>query len=105
MAKKLERSFQHEVIQELKERYPDCVVMKNATGFKDGFPDITMYDGERWAMLECKREKAARKRPNQKYWVNRMNSMSFARFIFPENRKEVMAELAEFIEAGKRAEV
>lgn len=91
--KKKENRFQHEVIQELKERFPGCVVMKNATGFKDGFPDVTVYIGERWAMLECKRERGARKRPNQKYWVDKMNKMSFARFIFPENREEVMNEL------------
>lgn len=91
--KKKESRFQHEVIQELEERFPGCVVMKNATGLKNGFPDITMYVGDRWAMLECKREEEANKRPNQDYWVDRMNGMSFARFIFPENRQEVMNEL------------
>lgn len=91
--KKKENRFQHEVIQELKERFPGCVVMKNVTGMKDGFPDLTVYIGERWAMLECKRERGAKKRPNQKYWVDKMNRMSFARFIFPENREEVMNEL------------
>lgn len=91
--KKKESRFQHEVIQELEERFPGCVVMKNATGLKNGFPDITMYVGDRWAMLECKCEEEANKRPNQDYWVDRMNGMSFARFIFPENRQEVMNEL------------
>ena len=91
--KKKESRFQHEVIQELEERFPGCVVMKNATGLKDGFPDITLYVGNRWAMLECKREEGAKRRPNQGYWVNHMNEMSFARFIFPGNREEVMNEL------------
>ena len=91
--KKKENRFQREVIRELEERFPGCVVMKNATGLRDGFPDITLYVGNRWAMLECKREEGARRRPNQGYWVNHMNEMSFARFIFPENREEVMNEL------------
>lgn len=95
MAKKKQKesSFQSKVIKELKERFPGCVVQKNATGFHDGFPDLMVLYGEHWAMLETKREKAARKRPNQKYWVDRLNEMSFARFIFPENREEVMNEL------------
>lgn len=100
MTKKKENRFQREVIQELKSRFPGCVVMKNATGFHDGFPDIVMYLGRVWAMLECKREKAAKKRPNQLYWVDRMDGMSFARFIYPENRAKVMAELEAFVAAS-----
>lgn len=90
---KKERRFQSEVIHELEERFPGCVVMKNATGLKDGFPDITMYYGEHWAMLECKRSAGASHRPNQDYWVAKMNDMSFAAFIFPENREEVLNAL------------
>lgn len=92
-AKKKESRFQHEVIQMLYERFPGCVVRKNQSGYTNGFPDITVFIGEHWAMLECKREEDAAKRPNQDYWVNRLNEMSFARFIFPENREEVLNEL------------
>ena len=84
--KKLESDFQHSVIKELEERFPGCVVMKNATGFKNGFPDVTMYLGDRWAMLECKREEDAAKRPNQDYWVDRLDEMSFASFLRTERR-------------------
>lgn len=90
---KKESRFQSEVIHELEERFPGCVVMKNKTGLKDGFPDITMYYGDRWAMLECKRSAEASHRPNQDYWVTKLNEMSFASFIFPENREEVLNAL------------
>lgn len=92
-AKKKESRFQHEVIQMLHERFPGCVVSKNPAGYKNGFPDLTVFWGKHWAMLECKREEDAAKRPNQDYWVDRLNKMSFARFIFPENREEVLDEL------------
>ena len=95
-----ESSFQHSVIKELEERYPGCVVMKNATGFKNGFPDITMYYGPIWAMLECKREEDADKRPNQDYWVERLNRMSFARIIYPENRVDILGELDTFVKGA-----
>ena len=91
--KKKESSFQSELIKEIKERFPGCVVQKNATGYHNGFPDLMILIGKHWAMLEVKREKAAKRRPNQKYWVDKLNAMSFARIVFPENREEVMNEL------------
>ena len=94
---KKESAFQSEVIHELKRRWPGCVVMKNMTGAKDGFPDITVYIGAIWAMLECKRSKNAPHRPNQDWWVDNLNRMGFARFIFPENRKEVMRDLERYV--------
>ena len=94
---KKESRFQHEVIQELEERLPGCVVMKNATGLKDGFPDISVYRGRNWAMLECKRSESESHRPNQDWWVERLNDMSFASFIYPENRGEVLDSVVEYL--------
>lgn len=94
---KKESRFQHEVIQELEERLPGCVVMKNATGLKDGFPDISVYHGSRWAMLECKRSEGESHRPNQDWWVDRLNEMSFASFIYPENRQVVMQQVVNYL--------
>lgn len=107
MAKKgrraLESRFQSSVKHELETKYPGCIVRKNPPGQENGFPDLVMYYGPIWAMFECKREKDARKRPNQKWWVERLDEMSFARLIFPENRERVMGELDEFIRGQSRA--
>ena len=70
--------------------FPGCLVFKID---KQGFPDLIVLFGDKWAALESKRTQTAAHQPNQDYWVDVMNSMSFARFIFPENMKEVLNEL------------
>ena len=92
---KKESEFQSSVKKELEERLPGCVVSKNATGFHDGFPDLICLVGETWLMLECKRSEDEPHQPNQDWWVDHLNEMSYAAFIFPENREQVMGEITE----------
>lgn len=95
MAKKdiLESRFQAKLIKEIHERYPDAIVIKNDGNYIQGFPDITIFHNDRYAMLETKRSKDAPKRPNQDYYVDKFNAMSFARFVYPENKEVVFNEL------------
>lgn len=88
-----ESGFQHSLIQEIKKRWPGAVVMKNDPGYIQGIPDLTVLVNDKWAMLECKRSKDEHHQPNQDYYVRTCDGMSFARFIFPENRDEVLSEL------------
>jgi len=67
--------------------------MKNDPNYIQGIPDLTVLYKERWATLECKKDGSASKRPNQEYYVNQMNAMSYSSFIFPENEEEVLNEL------------
>lgn len=89
----LERDFQAKLIKELKQRFEGCIVMKNDSSYIQGIPDLIILYNDRWASLECKRSDKASKRPNQEYYVNKMNQMSFSRFISPENKEEVLDEL------------
>ena len=89
----LESRFQSSPIRELKEMYPGKKKKKNDAGYIQGMPDILILYKNQWASLECKRDAGASKRPNQEYYVRRMNEMSFSRFIFPENKKEVLDDL------------
>lgn len=91
--KKEERKFQRALIKQIKEKYPGCMVLKNDPNYIQGVPDLLILHGKRWAALEVKRTSSSPHRPNQDYYVEKMNKMSFARFIFPENKKEVMDEL------------
>lgn len=88
-----ESSFQASLIKELKERFTDCIVLKNDPTYKQGIPDLIILWNGLWAALECKKDAKAKHQPNQDRYVKRMNEMSFASFIFPENRKEVLDEL------------
>lgn len=100
MAKKLERDFQASLIRELKKRFPGCMVMKLDSSYIQGVPDLLILYNDKWATLECKKKFDAKQRPNQLYYVNRMEAMSFSRFIFPENREEVLNELQQAFGVG-----
>ena len=88
-----ESKFQHELIEELKREFPGCIVLKNDPNYIQGIPDLIILFKDKWAMLECKKEKDAQHQPNQDYYVSLMNEMSFARFIYPENKEEILDEL------------
>ena len=90
---KLERDFQASLIKEIKSRFQDCIVMKNDSAYIQGIPDLLILHKNTWASLEVKKSEKANKQPNQEYYVNRMNDMSFSRFIYPENKDEVLDEL------------
>ena len=90
---KLESKFQKELIDEIKQRYPGCVALKNDASYIQGFPDWTILYKDKWAVLEVKKERGARKQPNQEYYVDSLDNMSFSRFVFPENKNEVLEDL------------
>lgn len=89
----LESQFQSSLISELREKLPGCVVLKNDPDYIQGIPDLLILCGGRWAALECKRSEKEKRQPNQEYYVRRMNEMSFARFIYPENKDYILNEL------------
>lgn len=88
-----ESQFQGRLIRKLKEMFPGCMVLKNDANYIQGFPDLTVLWNQKWALLECKRESEAHKQPNQQYYIDRGNEMSFARFVSPENEEEVLHDL------------
>lgn len=90
----LERNFQPKLIKELKSMFPGCIVLKNDPNYIQGFPDLTVLYGKHWAVLESKKQEGAAKQPNQGYYVETLNNMSFSRFINPENKEEVLDELS-----------
>lgn len=101
----LERNFQASLIRELKDIFPGCIVLKNDPEYLQGFPDLTILFNEHWALLECKRSENEPHRPNQDYYVNKGDQMSFARFIYPENKEEVLDELQQAFRTGRSSRV
>lgn len=90
---KLESKFQSALIKELKKIFPECVVLKNDSSYYQGIPDLLILFKDKWAMLECKRSSSASHRPNQDYYINKFGTMSYASFISPDNKEEVLNEL------------
>ena len=68
----------------------DCIITKLDCNDIQGIPDLLILNGPKWATLECKKNANATHRPNQDYYVDKMNRMSFSSFIFPENKEEVL---------------
>lgn len=73
--------------------FPGCIVLKNDPNYLQGIPDLTIFYKYMWATLEVKKSANASHQPNQDYYVQAMNAMSFSRFIYPENKVEVLHEL------------
>lgn len=90
---KLESKFQAELKKELKTLFPGCIVTKLDSGDIQGIPDLLILFKDKWAALECKKSAKASHRPNQDYYVDLMNKMSFSRFIYPENKEDILNEL------------
>lgn len=89
-----ESQYQHHVIERIKRQFQGAVVLKNDPGYIQGMPDLTIFYRDRWAMLECKRSAVSHHQPNQDYYVEQMNAMSYSAFIYPENEEEVFCEMA-----------
>ena len=89
----LERNYQAYLIKKLKAMFPGCEILKNDSGYIQGFPDLLILYNNKWAALEVKKDEAAHHQPNQEYYVDRLRGMSYAAFIFPENEEEILDEV------------
>ena len=90
---RLESGFQDGLIKDLKNLFPGCMIMKLDSSYIQGIPDLLVLYKDKWATLECKKHANARRQPNQPYYVEKMNKMSFSSFIYPENKEEVLYDL------------
>ena len=88
-----ETKFQKDVKDAITEKFPDSYILKQNNCGIQGMPDLFIINGNKWVALECKDSKSAKHQPNQDYYVNKLNDMSYASFIFPENKEEVLNEV------------
>lgn len=89
----LERVFQAALVKDLKSLFPGCIVLKNDANKRQGIPDLLILFNSRWAALEVKADDQASKRPNQDHYINKMNDMSYAAFITPTSREQILNDL------------
>lgn len=88
---RLESGFQDKLRDEIKNLFPGCMIFKMDQ--VQGIPDLLILYKDKWASLENKKSANAKRQPNQEYYVDKMNEMSFSRFIYPENKEEVLNDL------------
>jgi Holliday junction resolvase len=89
----VESEFQRKLVARIIHMFPGCEVIKQDASKTQGVPDLLILWRNKWAMLEVKRSAKAAVRPNQQYYVDFFNGMSFAAFIYPENEEEVLSAL------------
>lgn len=88
-----ESQFQHNLIKKIEERFPGAIVMKNDPNYIQGIPDLTILYENKWATLECKKSPKEKHQPNQDYYVEEMNKMSYSSFVCPENMEEILNDM------------
>ncbi len=99
----LENKFKTGLVKELKTRFPGCMVVHLNPNEIQGIPDLLVLYESTWAALEGKKSATASHRPNQDYYVHEMNDMSFAAFIYPENKEEILNAMERSFEAHRAA--
>lgn len=77
--------------------------MKTNPNYIQGIPDLIVLANDKWAALEVKESANAKHQPNQDLYVARLNKMSFARFVYPENKQEVMNELEQTLQPTRNS--
>jgi hypothetical protein len=100
-----ENEYQAQLIKKLEFRFPGCVILKNDSSYKQGILDLTILHKNRWAGLEVKRSEDSPLQPNQQYFIDALNKLSYAAVIYPENEAEVMNALQQAFEPRQRARV
>lgn len=88
-----EAQYQGRLIKTLKQAFPDIVVIKQDSSYLQGIPDLLLLHEDKWAMLEVKASESAPVQPNQIFYVEQFNAMSYAAFIYPENEEMVLRAL------------
>lgn len=100
-----ESAFQSKLIKTIKNIFTDCIVLKNDANYIQGIPDLLILYKDKWVALETKRSRTAKHRPNQDYYINKMNKMSFAKFIYPENFKDILKDMQAFFKKEKSNDI
>lgn len=102
----LERDYQAGLIKRIKRRFVGCVVQKLDTGYQQGIPDLLILWRDQWAVLEVKKARPTSSsdyEPNQEYFIEQLDGMSFSACIYPENEEDVLNDLQYTLESRRNS--
>lgn len=91
-----ESNYQGKLIRKLKRLFPGCIILKNDSDYQQGIPDLVIFFGNQYAMLEVKAHEPRGPQdfePNQEYFIALFDEMSFGACIYPENERDVIHDL------------
>ena len=88
-----ENVYQAQLIRKLRRKFKGCFILKNDSSYLQGVPDLLILYRNKWAMLEVKPSSVFVPQPNQTYYIDLLNHMSYASFIFPEIEEDVFRDL------------
>jgi hypothetical protein len=89
----LEGPYKTRLAKKIIELLPGAMVLRLDANLLQGIPDMIVLYGTRWGSLEGKASPDAPYRPNQEYYIDLMNRMSFSARIDPSNEEEVLRDL------------
>jgi hypothetical protein len=88
-----EGRFKERLLERLEREFPGCMILWGNSAMRQGIPDILVLYKHHWAMLEAKKSENAEHQPNQDFYVDILDDMSYAAFVFPENLEGVISDL------------
>lgn len=100
-----ENRYQAKIIKKLRTMFPDCMILKTDSAYQQGMPDLLILWKKYWALLEIKASASSSVQPNQGYYIERLDRMSFAAYIYPENETEVLNALQQAFKSPRRARI
>lgn len=101
----LERKFQAILKTRIQELLPGSIILKNDPTFLQGIPDLLVLYEDKWCALEVKADAGAPYRPNQSYYISRMNTMSFCMVAHPGNIEGVLRDLEIFMKGESSSDL
>ena len=96
-----ESKFELKLVREILREYPGAIILKNDANYLQGFPDRLILFEKKWAAFEVKAHSYSPHRINQDYYINLLNNMSFARFVYPENEEVFLHELQQALRSRR----
>lgn len=100
-----ETPYRLSLAKRIQARWPECVIIYPDPSRQQGIMDFVVLFNSFWVALEVKRSESASKRPNQTYYVNKLNDMAFASYIHPGNEQDVLNEIQYTLDDRRSARI
>lgn len=100
-----ETKFEKYLVDKIHREFPGSFVIKTDPSYLQGFPDRLILYNTRWACFEVKRTINSPFQPNQQYYIDLLNQMSFATVVSPETQEDFFDEIQRTLRAFRSTRV